>query len=50
MSLTKMVRKTLLVIALAFVMFSLLGCRTAQGLKGDATYIGDKTTELLEKE
>ena len=42
-----MVKKTLLIITLVVVVFLLFGCQTAQGLKGDATYIGDKTAEVF---
>ena len=42
-----MVKKTLLIIMLVVVVFLLLGCQTAQGLKGDVTYIGDKTAEVF---
>jgi predicted small secreted protein len=31
------------------VVFILIGCNTAEGLKGDVTFIGDKTTEILDK-
>jgi len=42
-----MVKKTLLIITLVVVVFLLFGCQTAQGLKGDVTYIGDKTAEVF---
>ncbi len=42
-----MVKKALLIIALVVVIFSLFGCQTAQGLKEDAIYIGDKTAEVF---
>ncbi len=45
-----MVKKVLLLIALILLVFFQIGCQTAQGLKEDAIYIGDKTAELLEKE
>jgi predicted small secreted protein len=45
-----MVKKTLLIVALIIVLFSLFGCQTAQGLKGDASYIGDKTAEIIDKQ
>jgi predicted small secreted protein len=44
-----MVKKTLLLAALIIVAFSLIGCQTAKGIKGDAQFIGDKTVEILEK-
>jgi predicted small secreted protein len=45
-----MVKKTLLIITLVVVVFLLFGCQTAQGLKGDVTYIGDKTAEIIDKQ
>jgi len=45
-----MLKKTLLVIAVIAVLFSLLGCNTARGLKEDVTFIGDKTLEVLDKD
>ncbi len=46
----EMLKKTLLVIAVIAVLFSLLGCNTARGLKEDVTFIGDKTLEVLDKD
>ena len=43
-----MVKKTLLLIALIMVAFSLIGCQTAHGVKEDAQFIGDKTYEILD--
>jgi len=43
-----MVKRTLLLVALIVVMFSLVGCQTAQGVKEDAQFIGDKTYEMLD--
>jgi len=43
-----MVKRTLLLIALIMVIFSLLGCQTAKGVKEDAQFIGDKTYEILD--
>jgi len=45
-----MVRKAILIVVLIIVVFSLFGCQTAQGLKGDVTYIGDKTAEIINKQ
>ena len=45
-----MVKKTLLLIALTVVVLSLIGCNTAKGLKEDATFIGDKTAEIVDKD
>ena len=44
-----MMKKILLSVILIFVVFILIGCNTAEGLKGDAIFIGDKTTEILDK-
>jgi len=44
-----MIKKILLSVILIFVVFMLIGCNTAEGLKGDAIFIGDKTTEILDK-
>ncbi len=43
-----MVKRTLSLIALIIVTFSLLGCQTAKGVKEDAQFIGDKTYEVLD--
>jgi predicted small secreted protein len=43
-----MVKRTLLLIALIMVIFFLLGCQTAKGVKEDAQFIGDKTYEILD--
>ena len=43
-----MVKKTLLLIALIMMTFSVLGCQTAKGVKEDAQFIGDKTYEVLD--
>jgi predicted small secreted protein len=45
-----MAKKFLLIIVLIIVICSTIGCQTAQGLKGDVTYIGDKTAEIIDKE
>ena len=44
-----MIKKILLSGILIFVVFILIGCQTAEGLKGDAIFIGNKTTEVLDK-
>ncbi|MFH1716105.1 MAG: hypothetical protein ABIF19_02035 [Planctomycetota bacterium] len=44
-----MVRKTILLAVLIVTAFSLFGCETAKGLKGNVQFIGDKTYETLEK-
>jgi len=43
-----MIKKILLSFILTVVVFILIGCNTAEGLKGDITFIGDKTTEILD--
>jgi uncharacterized lipoprotein NlpE involved in copper resistance len=45
-----MVRKAILTAVLIIVIFSLFGCQTAHGLKEDATFIGDKTAEIINKQ
>ncbi len=45
-----MVKRTLLLIALTVVTFTLTGCRTAHGLKEDAQFVGDKTYEILDSD
>ena len=44
-----MIKKVLLSVILIVVVFILIGCQTAEGLKGDAIFIGNKTTEILDK-
>ncbi len=43
-----MVKRTLLLVALIIVAFSVIGCQTAKGVKEDAQFIGDKTYEILD--
>ena len=43
-----MVKRTLLLVALIVVAFSVIGCQTAEGVKEDAQFIGDKTYEILD--
>ncbi len=43
-----MVKKTLLLVALIIVAFSVIGCQTARGVKEDAQFIGDKTYEIID--
>jgi len=45
-----MFRKSLLLIVLIGIAFSLFGCHTAKGVKEDVQFIGDKTLEIVEKE
>lgn len=44
-----MIKKILLSVMVIFVVFFLFGCNTVEGIKGDAIFIGDKTTEILDK-
>ena len=44
-----MIKKIILSVILICVVFILIGCNTAEGLKGDITFIGDKTSEILDK-
>ena len=44
-----MVRRIFLVIALAIVVFSLVGCQTVQGIGKDITSIGRAGERALEK-
>jgi predicted small secreted protein len=44
-----MIKRILLSVILTIVVFSFFGCQTAEGLKGDITFIGNKTTEILDK-
>jgi predicted small secreted protein len=43
-----MVRKVLLVVALVVVVFSLVGCRTIEGLGEDISWIGEKGAEAFD--
>ena len=45
-----MIRRVLLVGVVIVVVFTFLGCHTAEGLKEDVTFIGDKTVEILDKD
>jgi predicted small secreted protein len=44
-----MIKRILLLTILISVVFILIGCNTTEGLKGDAIFIGNKTTEILDK-
>lgn len=44
-----MIKRIFLSIVVISVVFILIGCNTAEGIKGDITFIGDKTTEILDK-
>jgi predicted small secreted protein len=43
-----MVRKVLLAVVLIFMMFSLIGCRTVQGLGDDIKWTSEKGAEILQ--
>jgi len=43
-----MFKKTAIAIILTLCLFT-IGCQTWEGVKGDATYIGDKTTEIIDE-
>jgi len=45
-----MVKRTLLLIALIAVTFILTGCQTAEGIKEDAQFVGDKTYEIIDSD
>ena len=44
-----MIRRSLVVIALALVIFSLMGCQTVQGLGRDITSAGEAGERAIEK-
>ena len=44
-----MVRRIFLVIALAMMIFSLMGCQTVQGIGKDITSVGKAGEDLLER-
>lgn len=44
-----MANKIFILVILLIVLFSIIGCQTAKGIKQDAQFIGDKTVEILEK-
>ncbi|MHC4426517.1 MAG: hypothetical protein ACYSYV_10515 [Planctomycetota bacterium] len=44
-----MVKKVLLVIVLAAMVFTLVSCQTVQGIGGDISWIGRKGEETLER-
>ncbi len=44
-----MVRKTLLLVCLIFLLFSLVGCQTVKGIGSDIEWVGEKGTEVIEK-
>jgi predicted small secreted protein len=44
-----MANKIFILVILLVMLFSIIGCQTAKGIKQDAQFIGDKTVEILEK-
>ena len=44
-----MANKIFISAILLVILFSIIGCQTAKGIKEDAQFIGDKTVEILEK-
>ena len=44
-----MTKRILILIVLIVMLFSIIGCQTAKGIKGDVQFIGDKTYEMLDK-
>ena len=44
-----MVKRILLLIALAVVVFSVVGCKTVQGIGNDITWLGEKSEEIIEQ-
>jgi predicted small secreted protein len=45
-----MVRRIFLVVALAIIVLSLLGCQTVQGIGKDITSVGKAGEKLIEKD
>ena len=43
-----MVKKALLLVALAILLLSLISCQTVQGIGGDIKWTGEKGAEILE--
>jgi len=46
---SKMAKRILIPVVLIVMLFSIIGCQTAKGIKEDAQFIGDKTYEMLDK-
>jgi len=46
---SKMAKRILIPIVLIVLAFSIIGCQTAKGIKGNVQFIGDKTVEILDK-
>jgi predicted small secreted protein len=44
-----MARKILVLIVFVVVALAVTGCQTAEGLKEDAQFIGDKTYEIVDQ-
>jgi predicted small secreted protein len=45
----KMVGRVIFVLVLVVVVFSLIGCRTVQGLREDIKWIGEKGSEIVDQ-
>ena len=45
----KMLRKVLLAIGLAVMVFAAVGCKTVQGIGGDITWVGKKGQQIVER-
>ena len=43
-----MLKKTCLVLLLVFIVFSLTGCGTVQGVGDDIKWVGEKGAEIIE--
>jgi len=44
-----MAKRILMPVVLIVIVFSIIGCQTAKGIKGNAQFIGDKTVEIIDK-
>jgi len=44
-----MAKRIFILVVLIVMLFSIIGCQTAKGIKGDVQFIGDKTYEMLDK-
>ena len=44
-----MVRRVFLLVALILIAFSLVSCKTVQGIGGDIKWIGEKGEEAIER-
>jgi predicted small secreted protein len=44
-----MVKKIVLIIALAVVVLSVAGCKTVQGIGGDISWLGEKGEQAIQR-